>query len=147
MADITKASFNLSGRTLRCVRITVHPLFHYTEDERCQMAFLHNSTSLLVHTYDLSLCWIVVVEPFPLFFQRLISQCYPMLRGYSATFCFEMRLTSPDSLHMQFDADEIILKYCWCVRGYFCKTAGWKKWLKKTARMCGQGPSNKTFCH
>lgn len=31
-----------------------------------------------------------------------------------------------DSLHIWFDADKIVLKYCRCVRVFFFKTGGWK---------------------
>lgn len=31
-----------------------------------------------------------------------------------------------DSLHVRFDVDKIVLKYCRCVRVFFLKTGGWK---------------------
>lgn len=50
------------------------------------------------------------IVAFSLFFKPLIGQHVPTQRGFIATPWFGFRLTSPDSLHMWMDVDEMILK-------------------------------------
>lgn len=118
-----------SATTLRTRRIRWHFFLHFIP------VWYSEAASPSDHRHDSTLHrFIVVIEPFPLLFRLLNGQHALTLRGYGATSCFGVYLTSSDGLFVQLHTPQIILKCSLCVSGsYFHPEADINRFLKMPA--------------